>query len=108
MLGRVIDDDFTRMLDRMDEARRQLDQMEEKLDEAESKLGEAESKLGEAESKLGEAESKLDEVEGRTAAILCAAEYLTEKGRSDQIIRLYHEPSYLEEVLEEIENQEKG
>ena len=85
MLGEVIDNEMTKMLD-------ELDEVESKLDEAESKLDEAESKLDEAESKLGEAEAREDDLRE-------AAKILTEKGRSGEIIRLFEDEKFLEDVL---------
>lgn len=109
MLGRVIDDDFTRMLDKMNEARviikdteTKLNDIESKLSDAETKLGETETKLGETETKLGEAETKLTEAERKAELIQSAVEYLSRHGRTDQIIKIYEEPDFLETVLHEI------
>ncbi len=92
MLGEVIDNEMTKMLDELDEVESKLDEAESKLDEAESKLDEAESKLDEVESKLGEAEAREDDLRE-------AAKILTEKGRSGEIIRLFEDEKFLEDVL---------
>ena len=113
MLGRVIEDDFTRLLDQLDEMDRKIADKEREISAAEAKLGEAETKLGETETKLGEAETKLGETEttlGETETKLSnverlsddirrATEYLTAHGRAEEIIQLYREDSFLEEVL---------
>ena len=102
MLGRVIDDDFTRMLDKMNEARVIIKDTETKLNDIESKLSDAETKLGETETKLGETETKLTEAERKAELIQSAVEYLSRHGRTDQIIKIYEEPDFLETVLHEI------
>ena len=92
MLGRVIEDDFTRLLD-------QLDEMDRKIADKEREISAAEAKLGEAETKLGETETKLSNVERLSDDIRRATEYLTAHGRAEEIIQLYREDSFLEEVL---------